>query len=213
MAQPEELVVGGYNFKDWYTTLWFRPGALRWPRRCACCLSPATRRQTIAVPGPPLSYPICPGCERHSKIDSAALGISLIGTGALVIGGYVWAFGLRIPKILFGTLGLLVLFVVVALVGGAVYTCLSWFIPGRKKTCADSGWPVEIDEVKTEQSDFDKKSERTDEHDARLRTIALAEKAGPGGYGLHFRNAGYAQELLRENGAAALRLGEIVAQM
>ncbi|MBI4626329.1 MAG: hypothetical protein HY736_24310, partial [Verrucomicrobia bacterium] len=74
-------IVAACNFRDEQTTVWMRHRDVTMPRCCACCLTEENLLdEPLALAGRAdrVPFPICPICRHHSKIDSAAIGVSLL---------------------------------------------------------------------------------------------------------------------------------------
>jgi hypothetical protein len=185
---------------------------VQWPRRCACCSKPPeTTARAVDEARSVAEYPISRPCFRHAKVDEVALFVSLAIGAAVVLGGWVAAFGFSIMRwvLLQGILMLIAWM----LVTGALYWLLGLFVGHKRSSCADSSWPVAAYHPPGFGQTLGKDGERTDERELRLWCEEAAGRVGSGSYGLELRSNRYARELIALNGGDPKRIDSIAEAM
>lgn len=198
-------VVGAFNFKDWYVTIWFRDPAFAMPPGCACCRDPlATERATISWTIPPetrsVEYSLCSSCKRHAQLDERAIGLA-VGGAALVLASIVWVNGLLVLRR--GVwLSLMIYGILFLLVFGGIYTVLGRFIQTSSSRCPDLGFPVERAPDPEGEPLLGTDNERADDMGARHASLGLKRLAGPNAVGVHVRNMDFARDLIKANGGS-----------
>lgn len=209
MSDGKGAAAGAADFKGWYVVVWLTPGALEWPRRCACCsrLRPETC-QTIEEDSRLIGqYPICRVCRRHAKADDVAMGVSIAIGALVVIGGWIALFGLSVMYRI--GIQLVLMFFAFALITGAIYWLVGFFFRAKGARCPDEGWPVETYQSAGFGGLLGEDAERTDEKTLREWCSHAAAELGSDAYALQLRNYDYAREFIRANGGDPNRMQTI----
>lgn len=194
-------LVGGYDFKGRHVVAWFSGNAIPFPAECPCCggTGDLTEAEVLSGEGEPwFRYPLCATCKGHAEWDDRAMLMGVLGSLVLTLGGYYLLFGFAVPRRGVWAVGIMIFLVFVG-ISYVLYQPLAG--RGVTEDCADAGWPLARD-IAPDGPLLGEDAERSDDREARKRSTALRDEAGPAGVGVQISHRAWAAKLLAACGTS-----------